>query len=253
MTGAHKTGNAAALSMLFFAIFVAGCVSSSRPRVAVVVDGKLSAPVVEAVDDALARDYVVLPEREYRTTAESLKAQSMSPKDVRQVAEELGLSSVVYATVRGKKVQLQLRDGGTGKPVWRFSARLRKKELLAKDRRVLEKRLLSHASAVEAKNQKRRERITKKERREQEKREKEEEKLRAAQEKKDAREQAKREKEEEKLRAAQEKKDAREQAKREKEEEKAREAEEREAEKRAIEEMQIKVDEKGQAIDDESP
>jgi len=253
MVRARTMGNASAFLMLFLAVVVTGCVSNTRPRVAVVVDGKLSAPVVAAVDDTLARDYTVLPGSDYRAAATRLKAQSMSPKDVQRVAKELGLSSVVFATVQGKKVQLQLRDGGTGRPVWRFSARLRKRELLAKDRKLLEERLLSHASAVEAKSQQRGERITKKERREQARREKKEEKLRAAQEKKERREQAKREKKEEKLRVAREKKERSEKARREKEDEKLREAEERERTKRELEEMQIEVDDKGQAIDDENP
>jgi hypothetical protein len=160
--------NASAFLMLFLVVVVTGCVSNTRPRVAVVVDGKLSAPVVAAVDDALARDYSLLPGRDYRVAAKSLKAESMSPRDVQRVAKELGLISVVFATVHGKKVQMQLLDGGTGRPVWRFSARLRHRELLAKDRQLLEERLLSHASAVVAKKQQRGERLTKKERREKE-------------------------------------------------------------------------------------
>ena len=254
---------------------------AKRSVVVLDIDGSGSKAVRRAVMSAAKKNFKVVKRSKYTKTARKMDAESMNKRDVKRVARKVGVDAVVYGTVKKKNGKRQLylivRDGRTGKKVERYKIPVKKKGMSKKNVKTLARKLREGVrrsrdvddDANEERSERRRDRVAAREerkradkaerkraaieRREQEAEAAESEERRAAKEKKRAaKEKRKAEKQRREQEAADAEREERRAAKKKRRAEKEKKRKEREAEENR-KRLEVKTDDKGQAIDDEVP
>lgn len=131
MGGVDRVRFAIAIAILALAASCGGAQRPSGPRAdvhLVVLDIKHAGEAVRAtVVDILAERYDVVDDGEYRRTASEMGARTMRARHVAKVTKRLGLDAVAYGVLIGEKerktrtLRLTVREGGTGKLLSRFT------------------------------------------------------------------------------------------------------------------------------------
>ena len=133
----------------------AGCAGAQRggqeeaPAVVVLeVRGAPDAHWQERVEElATARRIDVIPADRYWVMARRLRAEPLTARNVARVAATLGASAVVHGRLSGKKrhqvVTIYVRDGHSGRVVEKYRVRLGRGRPAARSEAALERRLLA--------------------------------------------------------------------------------------------------------------
>ncbi|HKE20140.1 MAG TPA: hypothetical protein VKB80_34940 [Kofleriaceae bacterium] len=149
------TAAAALAATAAVAITGAGCAGAQRggeeqaPAVVVLeVRGAQDARWQERVEElATARRIDVIPADRYWVMARRLRAEPLTARNVARVAASLGASAVVHGRLSGKKrhqvVTIYVRDGHSGRVVEKHRVRLGRGRPAARSEAALERRLLA--------------------------------------------------------------------------------------------------------------
>ena len=124
---------------------VAGCATSRPPpptRVVVVLEGAKARAMTDQLISMFGEQSEIVPDADYRKAARTLKARKVSRRNVARIADAIGADAVIVGQVdrrRGRYwLYLQLREGATGKLDTIWKVRMRKAALGDKQRQELD-------------------------------------------------------------------------------------------------------------------
>ena len=150
-----RSATVAAALAAAVAMTITGCAGAQRggqeqaPAVVVLeVRGAPDPRWQERVEElATARRIDVIPADRYWVMARRLRAEPLTARNVARVAATLGASAVVHGRLSGKKrhqvVTIYVRDGHSGRVVEKYRVRLGRGRPAARSEAALERRLLA--------------------------------------------------------------------------------------------------------------